>query len=41
MRVVGEGELAAVLDDRSLVECLREAFQEGAQSPLRQHHAVG
>jgi len=41
VRVVGEGELAAVLDDRSLVECLREAFQEGAQSPLRQHHAVG
>jgi ornithine cyclodeaminase len=39
--VVGEEELAAVLDDRSLVECLREAFREGAESPLRQHYAVG
>jgi uncharacterized protein (DUF885 family) len=37
VRVVGEEELAAVLDDRSLVECLREAFREGAESPLRQH----
>jgi len=41
VRVVGEAELAAVLDDRSLVECLREAFREGAESPLRQHYDVG
>jgi len=41
VRLVGEEELAAVLDDRSLVECLREAFREGAESPLRQHYDVG
>ena len=41
MRVVGEAELAAVLDDRGLVDRLREAFREGAESPLRHHHAVG
>jgi ornithine cyclodeaminase len=39
--VVGDEELAAVLDDRSLVECLREAFREGAESPLREHYDVG
>jgi len=41
VRLVGEEELAAVLDDRSLVECLREAFREGAECPLRQHYDVG
>jgi ornithine cyclodeaminase len=41
VRVVGEAELEAALDDRGLVECLREAFRQGAESPLRQHHAVG
>jgi ornithine cyclodeaminase len=41
VRVVGEAELAAVLDDRSLVQRLREAFLEGAESPQRHHHAVG
>lgn len=40
MRVVGESELAAVLDDRALIDCLREAFREGAEAPMRQHHAV-
>jgi ornithine cyclodeaminase len=38
--VVGEAELAAVLDDRSLLECLRDAFREGGEAPLRHHHAV-
>jgi len=41
VRVVGEAELAAVLDDRGLVDRLREAFREGAESPLRHPHAVG
>ena len=41
MRVVGEAELAAVLDERGLVGCLREAFREGAESPLRRHYDVG
>ena len=40
MKVVGEAELAAVLDERSLVECLREAFRQGAEAPLRHRHAV-
>jgi ornithine cyclodeaminase len=37
---VGAAELAAVLDDRSLVECLRAAFREGAEAPLRHHHPL-
>jgi ornithine cyclodeaminase len=40
VKVVGEAELAAVLDERSLVECLREAFREGAAAPLRHRHSV-
>ena len=40
MRVVGAAELAAALDDRSLVERLREAFREGAEAPLRHHHPL-
>jgi len=40
VRVVDEAELAAVLDDRGLVECLRQAFRDGADAPLRHHHAV-
>jgi hypothetical protein len=40
VRVAGEAELAAVLDDRALVERLRQAFREGAASPLRHHHEV-
>jgi ornithine cyclodeaminase/alanine dehydrogenase-like protein (mu-crystallin family) len=41
VRIVGEAELTAVLDDRALIDRLREAFREGAESPLRHHHAVG
>jgi ornithine cyclodeaminase len=41
VRVVAEAELAAVLDDHALVERLREAFREPAQSPLRHHHQLG
>jgi len=41
VKVIGEAELAAVLDDRGLVECLREAFRQGAEAPLRHRHAVG
>jgi len=40
VKVVSEAELLAVLDDRGLVERLREAFREGAESPLRHGHAV-
>jgi alanine dehydrogenase len=40
VKVVGAAELAAVLDDRSLVERLREAFREGAEAPLRHHHPL-
>lgn len=40
MKVVTEAELAAVLDDRSLVEHLRTAFRRGAEAPLRSRHAV-
>ena len=40
MKVVTASELAAVLDDRGLVERLREAFREGAEAPLRHRHAV-
>jgi len=40
VRVVTASELAAVLDDRGLVERLREAFRQGAEAPLRHHHAV-
>lgn len=41
MRIIDEAELEAVLDDRGLVDCLREAFRQGAESPPRHHHAVG
>jgi ornithine cyclodeaminase/alanine dehydrogenase-like protein (mu-crystallin family) len=40
VKVVTASELAAVLDDRGLVERLREAFREGADAPLRHRHAV-
>jgi alanine dehydrogenase len=40
VRVVTGPELAAVLDDASLVERLREAFRDGATAPLRHHHAL-
>jgi ornithine cyclodeaminase/alanine dehydrogenase-like protein (mu-crystallin family) len=40
VRVIGEAELAAALDDRGLVECLREAFRQGAEAPLRHRHSV-
>ena len=40
MKVVGEAELLALLDDRSLVERLREAFREGAHVPLRHGHSL-
>lgn len=40
MKVVTEAELAAVLDDRSLVERLRAAFRRGAEAPLRVRYAV-
>jgi alanine dehydrogenase len=41
VRIVGDAELTAALDDRGLVERLREAFREGAECPPRHHHAVG
>jgi alanine dehydrogenase len=40
VKVITASELAAVLDDRGLVERLREAFREGALAPLRHHHTV-
>jgi ornithine cyclodeaminase len=40
VKVVGADELAAVLDDRGLVERLREAFREGAEAPLRHRHEI-
>jgi ornithine cyclodeaminase len=40
VKVVTASELAAILDDRGLVERLREAFREGAEAPLRHRHAV-
>ena len=40
MKVATGLELAAVLDDHALVDCLREAFREGASAPMRHRHAV-
>jgi ornithine cyclodeaminase len=40
VKIATGAELAAVLDDRALVDRLREAFREGASAPMRHHHAV-
>ena len=40
MKVLTASELASVLDDRGLVERLREAFRQGAEAPLRHRHTV-
>ncbi|MSO76616.1 MAG: ornithine cyclodeaminase family protein [Alphaproteobacteria bacterium] len=40
MRSVTATELAAVLDDVSLVDALGAAFREAAAAPVRAHHAI-
>lgn len=40
MLIVDRTEAAALLDDKSLVEALREAFREGATVPARHHHTI-
>jgi len=40
VKVVTASEQASVLDDRGLVERLREAFRQGAEAPLRHRHTV-
>lgn len=40
MRVIGEAEIEAALDDRSLIEALRAAFRAGGEVPMRHHHSL-
>lgn len=40
MLIVDRAQTAALLDDKDLVEALREAFREGATVPARHHHAI-
>lgn len=40
MLIVDRAETARLLDDKSVVEALREAFREGATVPARHHHTI-
>jgi len=40
MRVVTAAEVEEALDDRELVDCLRDMFRDGCTVPLRHHHAI-
>lgn len=40
MLIVDRAETASLLDDKSLVAALREAFRDGATVPARHHHTI-
>lgn len=40
MRIIDADAVARALDDRALIEWLREAFRHGCTLPVRHHHAV-
>lgn len=40
MRIIGATEVAEALEDRLLIERLRQMFRTGCATPMRHHHAV-
>ncbi len=40
MRIISAAEVNAALDDKHLVERLRQAFRTGADAPIRQHYEI-
>ena len=40
MRIISAAEVNAALDDKHLVERLRQAFRIGADTPIRQHYEI-